>query len=179
MTTLADDVRKLLAQFDGHGRLGRQFTIDGLADAIRAVRAGLEVHKDAEASVARLVHAARELAGRFSIGTGYASVWNELREALEAFPEPKPPVDPVVLRARKLLADAIGEVGDHGLAEDYLSGVGDDYPLMKAVLTALREPCPTVELRNGDTAHFSTYSNGTWGGFTGVTRADEIGETNV
>jgi hypothetical protein len=36
-----------------------------------------------------------------------------------------------------------------------------------------------VTLRNGDTAHFSTHPNGTWSGFTGVTRADEIGETNV
>lgn len=65
----------------------------------------------------------------------YGNDLDEAREIVKLLPEP--PVDPDLLEARKILAEAIVPLIGETAAEEYLSGEKDNVPVMNAVRAAL------------------------------------------
>lgn len=86
--------------------------------------------------VDRMVQLVREFAGD-DYDHNFGPIWSDVRNiAAELPPEP---IDPVVARAREIVAEALERQGGETNARPFRAGDRDDSPAMRAVIRALRE----------------------------------------
>lgn len=58
----------------------------------------------------------------------------------------QPPVDPLLVRARQILADEFSSANSRNCASDALAGKFDNNPSIKAIIRALKDEKPYVDL---------------------------------